>query len=229
MTVVAFDAKEFQRGKPDRILKGGVSTNEFLGFHTQLGVGVEFRNEKQFVESYLAKSKSLQTSFGINLAVPFASSTELRRTLTDERARAFVDQLITDVQGFIQRVHFSYVVLPRHTVDEISVGGNMCPIKQIPRTQFLNNLGPVFSYLTAYTYLWFDRFNATGKEFHIDAFISKETMAWQALTKATSPKIYFKGDECNPFINCADLLAYMTDVKLFNRRLKLEPHDLRYA
>ena len=36
------------------------------------------------------------------------------------------------------------------------------------------------------------------------------------------PKVYWKGDECDAAIACADLLAFLTDAKLYSSYLKLE-------
>jgi hypothetical protein len=41
------------------------------------------------------------------------------------------------------------------------------------------------------------------------------------------PKIFPHGDECNPYIMIADIIAYLTDSKLYIQKLKLEPHSLQ--
>ena len=63
----------------------------------------------------------------------------------------------------------------------------------IPANKFIDNLGPMFSYLTASSYLYKNRNNSSIEntmEFHIDAFRSKNTIAWINLTKKLSPKIF---------------------------------------
>ncbi len=40
------------------------------------------------------------------------------------------------------------------------------------------------------------------------------------------PKVFPHGDECNPFVNAADLFAFLTDAKLYTSKLKLLPPDV---
>lgn len=41
------------------------------------------------------------------------------------------------------------------------------------------------------------------------------------------PRIFPHGDECNPYIMVADIIAYLTDSKLYIQKLKLEPPSLQ--
>lgn len=43
------------------------------------------------------------------------------------------------------------------------------------------------------------------------------------------PRIFPHGDECNPYIMVADIIAYLTDSKLYIQKLKLEPPSLQKA
>ncbi|MGI0060241.1 MAG: hypothetical protein ACREBJ_10790, partial [Nitrosotalea sp.] len=60
----------------------------------------------------------------------------------------------------------------------------------------------------------------------IDSFKSKSTVAWSDLTKHVTPKVYIRGDECNPFICLADLIAFLTDCKLYSNFLRLSLESL---
>jgi len=51
-------------------------------------------------------------------------------------------------------------------------------------------------------------------------FTHKQTAAWEDLS-SRNPSIYSRGDECNPLIAVADILAFLTDKKLRDARLKL--------
>lgn len=42
-----------------------------------------------------------------------------------------------------------------------------------------------------------------------------------------NPRVYWKGDECDACIACADLLAFLTDAKLYSGYLKLEPDNVK--
>jgi hypothetical protein len=224
---VAFDAKSFRRGKYIPVVQGGISSPQYKGFNSQLGIGIVFKNDDKFVDTYESKIKELRKSFEIQDALPFYSSTYLKQIIGLNKAIPFADQLIQEIQGYIDRIHCTYAVLPPATIPEVQVGGFKCPSVYIPTRKFLDVLGPMFSYLTAYSFIFENRFNdISNLDFHIDAFRSRQTEAWQAVLKNTKPKIFFRGDECNPFISCADIIAFLTDAKLYSQRLKLERDSL---
>lgn len=74
-----------------------------------------------------------------------------------------------------------------------------------------------FSYLTAWSYFGTERPQC---HVQVDAFTSKSTTAWDDLIPK-SPTVFPHGDECNPYISCADIVAFLTDVKLYKARLHL--------
>lgn len=153
--------------------------------------------------------------------MPFCPSSHLLRH-GEAEAVAFSDRLVGSVQDLIENVHCFYVILPPAEPDTVRVGGLGCPSKHIPTWLFIKNLGPAFSYMTAHDYLYVNGdADVSGTEFHIDGFVSKETKSWEKLVGRVRPKVFWKGDECNPFIACADILAFLTDIKLRRRRLPL--------
>lgn len=83
----------------------------------------------------------------------------------------------------------------------------------------------MFSHITAWSYFGRNAYN--GEEVHLDSFNSKQTYAWEELSIAVKPKIYPHGDECNPYIAIADLIAYVTDSKLYNFKKKLQTDDIK--
>ena len=64
-------------------------------------------------------------------------------------------------------------------------------------------------------------------EMHVDAFNSKQTLAWDILTERLSMKIFYRGDKCNPFIFCADVLAFLVDDRLTTRGMRLNTPDIK--
>ena len=220
MRVAAFDAKPFERGDPAGARgQGGRAARR--GFRTQLGVGVVVSDKEAFRDRFAAKFAELRGSLGIGGQVPFCPSSHLLRQ-GQEEAVAFSDRLVGAVQDLIENVHCFYVILPPAEPDTVRVGGIGCPTRQIPTWLFIKNLGPMFSYLAAEDYLYQNRgSDMGGVEFHIDGFVSKQTRAWERLVSKVSPKVFWRGDECNPFIACADLVAFLTDMRLHRRRLPL--------
>ena len=225
MTIVAFDAKKFSRGRPKQ---GPGKADRSKVFETHLGIGVIIDEPDAFVRAYLDTSRDLARSFGIDRDIPFFSSTFLKNNLGISRATSFSDQLVSSIQEHVASVHCSYVILPPSKISVVSVGGLQCPTIDMPGSKFIDNLGPMFSYLTAHSYLWMKQYrDLDNMDLHIDSFRSRHTRSWSMITDAATPKIFTRGDECNPFISCADIVAFLTDAKLYSKRLKLNPSNLK--
>lgn len=190
-------------------------------FKTQLGIGVVISDKGAFEERFATKFAELSDSFKLNTRLPFCSSSRLLGQ-GHVKATAFSDQLVSSVQDLIENVHCFYVILPPSDPETIRVGGPKNKTIEIPTWLFVKNLGPMLSYMTAQDYLYTNKgADLTGTEFHIDAFSSKQTKSWDILVDKVEPRVFWRGDECNPFIACADLLTFLTDVKLHRQRLKL--------
>lgn len=196
------------------------------GFRTQLGIGVVVSDKDAFRDRFAAKFAELRDTLGMGGQVPFCPSSHLLR-YGEDKAVAFSDQLVRSVQDVIESVHCSYVILPTTESDTIRVGGLACPARRIPTWLFIKNLGPAFSYMVAHDYLYVNKdMDVSGTEFHIDGFVSRETKSWEKLVDRVSPKVFWRGDECNPFIACADIVAFLTDIKLRRRRLLLRRDNI---
>ena len=230
MTIAAFDAKQFRRGKPIIISEGNKQITKYVGFNSQLGAGIIVNEPLKFITHYTNINQELMKDFEIHNELPFFSSSHLKATLGISKAIVFADQLITKISKMIESIHCSYLILPPSTIPLVTVGGFKCPTTDIATNQFIDNLGPMFSYLTAHSYLWMRGYqNVSDLELYIDSFRSKPTKAWDMLIQKINPKIFIRGDECNPFISCADIIAFLTDVKLYTKHLKLEPNDIKKA
>ena len=124
----------------------------------------------------------------------------------------------------IESVHCCHVVLAPKMHEVIKAGGANCPAERIETRSFIGKLGPMFSYLTAQSYVH-TRNASESMDIRIDSFTSKQTRAWDILERL-KPKVYWKGDECDAPIACADLLAFLTDTKSYSGYLKLEPDNV---
>lgn len=228
MTIAAFDSKRFRREKRSIVPSGEKNDDNRVMFSSQLGAGVIISKPDEFTKRYVEESRRLQESFGLEGSLPFLSSSRVRRSIGIAKATSFADQLLTSVSSLIDSIHCSYVILPPSKVPSVSVGGLGCPATAVLSERFVENLGPMFSYLTAHSYLWMNRYRNTSElELHIGSFRSNHTKAWTMITEALSPKIFMRGDECNPFISCADMVAFLTDAKLYSRHLELRPANIK--
>ena len=198
-------------------------------FVSQLGVGVTIPEPEAFVKEYLKTSQDLQ-EFDLDYTTSFFSSTCLKDYLDIFEAADFASRLVSRVQDHIESVHCSYIALPTSDTAYVEVGGVKCAKTQMPTVKFIKSLGPMFSYLTALSYIWEHKgSNFTDLEMHIDSFWSKHTKGWDIVKKTAPTKIFYKGDECNPFISCADVIAFLVDDTLATQRLRLLPEDVKSA
>ena len=225
MKVIAFDAKPFERGNPP----DGQQSSGRVGagtFKTQLGVGVTISNSDAFKEKFAVKFAEISGSLKLGKHLPICPSSRLLG-FGDEKAAELAEELINSVQGLIENIHCFFVILPPSDPSTVRVGKARNTTQEIPTWLFVKNMGPMLSYMTAQDYLYkHDSVDAANTEFHIDAFSSKRTRSWDILVGKVEPKVFWRGDECNPFIACADLLAFLTDAKLHHRRLKLNRQNI---
>ena len=187
---------------------------------TQLGIGTIIPDADAFAGAFASEFDRLKGEFEIETNLPFMPSNGLlkhgRRT-----AVAFADRLVTSVQGMIESVHVCHVVLPPKKYETIKVGGLGGPAKDVPARKFIDSLGPMFSYLTAQSYAHSVKSVPKNTDVRIGSFTSKQTVVWDLLEKL-KPHVYWKGDVCDAAIACADLLAFLTDAKLYAGWHKLE-------
>ncbi|MCL1984619.1 MAG: hypothetical protein FWG58_04390 [Methanomassiliicoccaceae archaeon] len=130
------------------------------------------------------------------------------------RAIPFAQKLIDRTSKHVAQVHFSFAVLPSGNMPTVTVGGEKAGTYEVKTEVFRRNLAPMFSYISAWNY-W--RYRREEKcKMVIDAFSSKETYAWRELTKSCDIVVVSHGDEVHPLISYADIVAFLTDVKLYN-------------
>ena len=221
MKIAAFDAKKFQRIR--RKWDGDKGREEKnTTFISQLGIGVTIPEPEVFVRHYTEASQNLRQKFNLDYAAPFFSSTYLKDSLSVFQAADLTQQLISAVEPHIESVHCSYITLPVLDEPHVEVGGVRCAKRQVPTTHFIDGLGSAFSYLAALSYVWAHKdTNFRDLTMHIDAFRSNHTMGWDILKGTASLKVFYRGDECNPFISCADIIAFHLDDMLAAKRMML--------
>jgi len=217
MKSAAFDAKDFRRTKiefhsnPDNPSEKEEIIKEF---YTPLGTGVVFENSQEFVEDYISINIELSDRFFVKHRRPFYSSFYLKEDIGLRKTIRFCDELITRLSDHISKLHICYLILSKEKHPTVKVGGSKSPEKEIETPKFLRNMQPMFSYITAWN---FQRRNKEKYNLLIDGFSSKETIAWRELINYNENiTIYPHGDECNPFISVADIMAFLTDAKLYN-------------
>jgi|GEM_PF-661095 len=228
VSTLAFDSKDFERRKivqeEDPITSEPVIT-EMTKYYTPLGVGVKFKDPEAFKTECLRLIAELAEEFELSQKRLMYDSYSLRSELSHVRAIPFCDKLVTKIAEHISSLYFSYVVMPPDLYPTIRVGGYKSPAYDIRSAIFLRNLAPMFPHIAAWAYFGVER--DPQDELLLDGFNSKETQAWNYLLAKTKPKIFPHGDECNPYIMMADIIAYLTDAKLYRQKLPLKRENLQ--
>lgn len=223
MEIMSFDAKNYERQQIIQL--DNIEKND--DFFTPLGAGVLFKNHKDFPLNYYQAINKLAEEFRIPIRASFYSSTFLKKEIGTDQAYGFCEKLLLKMQNFIKLIHVSYVYLPLSSEKpDVCVGGYRCPEISLKKIEFLRKLPPMFSYITAWNFL--RRHNEKELEFLIDNFRSKYTIAWDELITYKTPKLFARGDECNPYISISDIIAFLTDHKLYLGKLKLTEENVRY-
>lgn len=234
MRIVAFDSKDFNRGKivrkPAEPPALG-TVREYKGYFTPLGVGLTFKHEDLFRNAFVKACSRWAAEFSLSMDRPVLSSYPVRSHLPLKAAIPLCDKIIQEVQEYIELAFFSWISLPLDQYPTVEVGGQRTPRKEIPTPKFLRDVAPSFSYMTAWSF--FGKRNASEYAALVDGFRGKVTTAWTDLTSRTKPQVYSRGDECNPFIAAADMVAFLTDVKLWQaeefEKRKLIPESVKSA
>jgi hypothetical protein len=226
--VLAFDSKDFERRKIYQ--DSDPETHEpFLTevtkFYTPLGVGVTFKELETFKKVCLTLVEELADSFKLSQKRLLYDSYSLKEELSHMRAIPFCDQLISKLRRYVDSVFFSYVVMPPDTFPTVKVGGYKSPAYEVKSAEFLRNLGPMYPHIAAWSYFGVER--ESIPEIQLDGFNSRQTHAWNELINKAKLKIFPHGDECNPHIMIADIIAYLTDAKLYNQKLELKRENLQ--
>ena len=212
--LTAFDSKEYSRSNAAGEVK----------FYTPLGCGITVSEEEQFKSTYVEKLRELSNSFKIEKCCGAFSVVEYIKKIGPGRAISLSDQLLQSVQDLIELAYFSYVIIPPKEVPTVEVGGYRCPKREVGTFDFLRRLSVYFSYMTAWKYLGIS--SRKNEKIIIDGFHGKRTHAWDDIINKTSPTIYPHGDECNPFISVADIIASLTSKKLWDNHLHLTPENI---
>ena len=225
--VVAFDAKQFQRVKKQWNSQEQ-KEKTLTVFTSQLGIGVTVPEPKKFIKRYIDVSQELKKEFDLDYSTPFFSSSSLRDYLNTIEMSKFMKRVVSGVQDFIESVHCSFVLLPIAEMPHVKTGGIKCPQETVPTVRFIEKLAPGFSYMTALGYVWrHENADFEGLEMHIDAFSSKHTTAWDIVRNKAPVSVFYRGDECNPFISCADIIASHVDDAISSYRAKLNDTEVK--
>jgi hypothetical protein len=226
--LLAFDSKDFERRKLFQEIDPDTHEpylTEITGFYTPLAAGVKFKDLEIVKKGCLRWTEELATEFQLSQKRLLYDSFSLREELSHRRAIPFCDQLVSKLKRYIDSVFFSYVIMPPDKYPTVKVGGFKSPSYDVKSAKFLRNLGPMYPHIAAWSYFGIEREGI--EEIQLDGFNSRQTHAWNDLIHKAKLKIFPHGDECNPYIMIADVIAYLTDAKLYSQKLGLTIDNLK--
>jgi len=222
---IAFDSKEFRRL---RLVVDPVTGQQHrqMKFYSPLGVGVTVNDEIKASSAVLKACSELKPKFDMDYPCSLISTTKSGMKFGFSRVIRFYDEVAQSVQEHITGIFTCYVVLPPKDFPFMPVGGVRCPRTRQENQEFLKELNPGFSYITAWYY--FGKSGRGDLRCYLDSFSAKQTPAWRDLAPR-NPVIYSRGDECNPLIALADMMCLLTDKKLRDEKLELREENVKHV
>lgn len=239
MSLVATDAKEFNRPRLERTVYGDLARTgdgsvivvDSKGFHTHIGCTLEFPDPETFERKFLEAFRHTSERFRVDLPRLFVSSRAvLEQVFKNDRSAtlAFLYQILEEVKVSIGRAHVNWVILPPTRTPVVRTGGVESLSTEVPTREFVSVVGNMFPPISAWHY--FRSTNQRMEEVRLDHFQGKTNRAWQELTAATDTmRVFPWGDECDPFICMADIFCYLTDKRLGYEHLDLRPENVPLA
>jgi hypothetical protein len=192
---IAFDSKEFRRGR-------------IAEFFTPLGVSVEIPDTKRFREDYEDIVSSFKEKHSIRGEKNCCPSFDLLKHFTKEKSVNPMTELVNEFDGLVDRVTFYYVIIPKKLGDIKTYGKSIA--EDMPRDEFLKRINPAFVHSCLWKFI--STYPDDESEYHLDHFGFDTTGGWMEIQDNVRINVYFRGDECNPLISFADLVAGTTDL-----------------
>lgn len=228
MVLLAADSKEFKRASIERTPAGDPIVRDPKAFYTQLGVGVVISDPEKFQREFPSAFAVAAGQHRVKLPRQFGSSRFVIDDLFARRypdGRAFLYKVIDQVQHLIDHIDVSWLIASPKSLPTVRVGGLGAGHREQPLQDFLADAGNVYPMISGWLYT--KLFPSPAPDMVLDHFQAKPSRAWSDLSSGVpSLKIVPKGDECNPFICAADILAYLTDKGLHAERQKLFPSNV---
>jgi hypothetical protein len=234
MELLAADSKEFKRASVTRSPENTATVKDPRAFYTQLGVAVLLPDPERFRDAFVSAFIRTAEKHRVTLPRQFGSSRFVIESIFDRRyneARRFMYEVLEQTQDLIRHIDVTWLIASPLTTPTVTVGGMGSAQRSIPLKEFVTNAGNTYSMISGWVYTQVFRDERPTME--LDNFQGKPSAAWDQLSSSGRPlQVFQKGDECNPFICMADILAYLTDRGLHavyksTGRGKLFPDDVK--
>lgn len=200
-SVVAFDSKDFSLPGTKR------------DFFCPIGVGITIPDRDKFSNAYRQKAKELAARKGITLKRSVFDSYTVSKLLGgQDSGRSFYDELLGDLRSQISHVHIFHTEIYPKQVPKVFMY-EPTRTRALDPVEFLKQNKAGYVALCGWKYSELVLEEERADMVCLDYFQAKRTHAWDAL-KQLHPRLYAKGDTCNPCIAMADGLLGLVDRQL---------------
>lgn len=214
MSIVAFDTKEFRRGREKT-------------FFAPIGVSLRIDDEAEFKANYDAAFNELSPKFRFDRKRKVYSTYELIGKLGFPKTIAFIEGIFSRIQSLIKQMAVYYTILPPTKVPSVrEYGAEGSGVKEVSTLKFLAELNPYYVYCCAWRYAQTE--SRLQEKLLLDNFEGKITDAWIELNRMCGEKlqVYPHGDRCNPFISAADMMVALLDFRLYRNKKRLDSEGI---
>lgn len=209
--ITAFDSKEFK-------IPGKVRD-----FFSLIGIGLEIRDHSSFKEAYCNLMLSEAKRMNLPLKRSVFDSYTLTRILGGQDAFLnFFERVVTDIKAHLEKVYLFYMIIPPRKIPRLFVYDEQTEIKD--PIDFLHEHKAGFVVLCGWKYSEMVSNQNRTSSLCLDYFETKHTKAWESL-KNLHPRLFIRGDTCNPCIAAADGLLAVIDRQL-KRNLYIDGEKL---
>lgn len=137
---------------------------------------------------------------------------DLKHSLGEPVARQVVRDFIRNIMDEISEVNFCYSVFPTRKIPFTWVYTQDPQRKKVEIVKFVRMIQAGYALFVAHFY----KVTCMGPaDVMIDNFDFPITRAWQELTSHADPRVYIRGDLCNPTISLADVLLDLVECDIW--------------
>lgn len=199
-SVIAMDSKEFN-------IPGAVRD-----FFCPIGVGIRIPDEESFSLAYRKAVTSRVSRWNMRQKRSVFDSYSLTKILGgQDSSRRFYEEILAEVKSHIDHVYVFYTTIYPSKIQKLFVYESGT-VSQDP-IDFLKEHKAGYVVLCGWKYSEMTSESERTDSIYLDFFEAKATKAWDTL-KFRNPKLFCRGDSCNPSIAMADGVLGLIDRQL---------------
>jgi len=190
-------------------------------FRGCLGVAVKIKDRDSYWDEYDKTVAKLSKKYKLKRNRRILKSYAILSALGYPSGPNFLGEFFENIQTCIEYVDVYYTTIPSTKIPEIKkYGAHRTGVEIITPIEFLKELDATYPHCCTWGYAR-DHAEEATTPILIDHFQGELTEAWIQIRGLPTIKVYFAGDECNPFISTADIITKLVDIRLYRLKQKL--------